>query len=246
MQVRGVVDLCKKTPRLMLAAVLDLTYYLSTGQAFFGNNTDQLLQKARGQDASYMFSPWNDVNQAEPCLLARYYAGVISSDTMGCIISQFVTTLMFSIIIGLVAVRFILAVVFHWFVAPKLPQPGGRSGKFLAWRSVAGGNNNSAIRKTPSSSQIYAESTISPPWSSKTDFNSIFHSESTLMDTDIVDTQLYTLMLVTCYSEGEASLRKALDSLVRTTYSNQHKVRTEIWFLPWHCSVNHHDCIPKP
>jgi chitin synthase len=113
----------------IVTLVLNLSYYISTGQAFFGNQTHRLLQQARGQDASYMFSFWGEVKQAEPCLVARYYAGVISSDSMGCIISQLLTTLMFSIIIGLVAVRFTMAAVFHWFVAPRLPRPGGRSGK---------------------------------------------------------------------------------------------------------------------
>lgn len=35
---------------------------------------------------------------------------------------------------------------------------------------------------------------------------------------------LYTIMFVTCYSEGEASLKTTLDSLAATDYSDQHKV----------------------
>jgi hypothetical protein len=36
---------------------------------------------------------------------------------------------------------------------------------------------------------------------------------------------LHTIMLVTCYSEGHASLKTTLDSLAATTYSRKHKVR---------------------
>jgi chitin synthase len=178
-----------------------------------------------------MMSTWNEVKNAESCLVARYYAGVISSDTMGCIISQVFTTLMFAIIIGLVAVRFSMASVFHWFVAPKLVKPGGRSGKFLAWRSVAGGNNDPAMRQAPSTSQIYKDAVNTQPWSTRTDINSLTPSDSTVIDTDIVNTHLYTIMLVTCYSEGEASMRRSLDSLARTTYSHRHKVRNEYRLL---------------
>lgn len=210
----------------IVTLVLNLSYYISTGQAFFGNQTHRLLQQSRGQDASYMFSFWGEVKQAEPCLVARYYAGVISSDSMGCIISQLLTTLMFSIIIGLVAVRFTMAAVFHWFVAPRLPRPGGRSGKTLAWRSVAGGNNDPSMRKVPATPLAYTEPTVAPQWYSKPDGTSLTNSDSTMIDTDIVNSQSYTLMLVTCYSEGEASLRRALDSLARTSYSSRHKVWT--------------------
>lgn len=208
----------------LFTSVLNLTYYMSTGKAFFGNRTHLLLEQARAQDASYMFASWNEVKQAEPCLVARYYSGAISSDTMGCIISQLITTLMFSIIIGLVAVRFSMAAVFHWFVAPRLPKSGGRSGKILSWRSVAGGNNDPAMRKAPATPQSTAD--LTPTWYSKPERTSIAASDSTIVEPDIVNTQLYTIMLVTCYSEGEPSLRKALDSLARTTYSNRHKVRS--------------------
>lgn len=35
---------------------------------------------------------------------------------------------------------------------------------------------------------------------------------------------LYTVMLVTCYSEGESSIRTTMDSLANTSYSNRHKL----------------------
>lgn len=43
---------------------------------------------------------------------------------------------------------------------------------------------------------------------------------------EIVQTELYTCMLVTCYSEGEEGLRITMDSLAETTYSNKHKVES--------------------
>ncbi|KAG2185441.1 hypothetical protein INT44_002232, partial [Umbelopsis vinacea] len=204
--------------------VLNLNYYLSSGQKYFGDRADVVIRQARGQDASYLFSSWSQVQQAEACMNARYYSGVISSDTMGCIISQLITSLMFAIIIGLIVVRFSMAAVFHWFVAPKLVKPGGRSGKILAWRSVAGGNNDPAIRRPPVMVSE-GDSDTPPPAPVKVDRSFSTSSENTTMfDTASLDTQLYTLMLVTCYSEGEASMRRALDSLARTTYSNRHKV----------------------
>ncbi|CAO3646157.1 unnamed protein product [Cunninghamella blakesleeana] len=43
-------------------------------------------------------------------------------------------------------------------------------------------------------------------------------------NTSIVETELYTCLLVTCYSEGEEGLRTTLDSLAETTYSKKHKI----------------------
>lgn len=158
---------------------------------------------------------------------------------MGCVASALITDITLVVIVGLIFVRFTMAVVFQWFIAASLVKPGGRSG-ILAWRSQAGGNYApenerpssvySGVIPTASSSSLGNTSTGSgtvPSPLRPSQVNQSFESVSmanTPIGVEIVQTKMYTTMLVTCYSEGEASLRTTLDSLAATDYSIKHKL----------------------
>jgi chitin synthase len=49
-------------------------------------------------------------------------------------------------------------------------------------------------------------------------------TSSSLENLEDLDGILRTIMLVTCYSEGEAGLRSTLDSLARTNFPDSHKI----------------------
>lgn len=234
--------------------MLNITAYLNQNTHFFGNQTDTLLRNLRGQDASYLIASIGEANAARACLAARYTAGVISSDTMGCIADQIIIDVMLAVIIGLIVVRFTMAVVFQWFIAGKLTKPGGRSGGVLAWRSVAGGNADPNQHRPPPENRYGLSSNYPAPSNSSSSLNtSTLRADSSTVraessssasltkaiespkprpvatpkgsSSEIVDTRLHTIMLVTCYSEGHSSLKTTLDSLAATTYSRKHKVR---------------------
>lgn len=223
--------------------MLNISAYLNANHPFFGNRTDSLIRQLRGQDAAYLFTSVQEAKDAKACLTARYAAGVISSDTMGCIVDDIIVDFMLAVIIGLIVVRFTMAVVFQWFISGRLTKPGGRSGGVLAWRSVAGGNANPNQHR-PAPENRYALSNYPAPSNSSssltTDSSSsvspapLFNSPKLKpspspkgSSANIVDTRLHTIMLVTCYSEGESSLITTMDSLAATTYSRKHKVSFE-------------------
>ncbi|KAJ2962319.1 hypothetical protein NQZ79_g2561 [Umbelopsis isabellina] len=242
----------KDPPSLMVlgAQVLNVSSYLSQSSKFYGNGTDTLMRNLLGQDASYLMTSISDGKNAINCLNARYAAGVISSDTMGCIADDIIVDVMLAVIIGLIVVRFTMAVVFSWFIAGRLTKPGGRSQGVLAWRSVAGGNAEPNRHRPPpdsryalgagnyptpsgSSSSLGVDSLASGSGSGSGSGSpaplvaapkSRTPPKATSSSSQIVDTRLHTIMLVTCYSEGKASIETTLDSLAATTYSRKHKI----------------------
>ncbi|KAI8069424.1 chitin synthase-domain-containing protein [Gongronella butleri] len=300
--------------------VVNLTrYFHAYDKKTFGGNVDSVLHQAINRDASYgvMYNPNGD--QVMDCLSARYGVGVMQTDSGGCIASTIVMDLFFAVIIVMITVRYLMALLFQWFISRRLVKKGGRSNWLFAWRSVQGGNNNpenhipgpynnytlnsSAVSQnhpygqgaaSPASSAALPQRPLSMPYQyprfpsprqSSTSLNRLsrpnlptFDSNSSLsaprppvtvsppqpplpsgastssstssaqeastlgvhhsgiieshalspsitpVPSDIVQTELYTCMLVTCYSEGEEGLRITMDSLANTTYSNKHKI----------------------
>ncbi|KAL1922994.1 uncharacterized protein VTP21DRAFT_9370 [Calcarisporiella thermophila] len=160
--------------------VLNMSLYLEHGDPYFGTSVHERILRGLGRDATAAFATRPETKDAMDCLEGRYAVGVISRDTVGCIAANVVMMLTLSVIVSLIMVRFTMAVVFGWFVSPRLVKPGGRH-KYLPWTRRKRGRGEG-------------------------------------------QTELYTLMLVTCYSEGEQGLRSTFDSLAATTYSNDHKV----------------------
>ncbi|KAI8139495.1 chitin synthase-domain-containing protein [Fennellomyces sp. T-0311] len=210
--------------------VLNLTEYLNDGSSPFGSYVDRVLTNSAGADISYQLLYESDGKHARDCLFARYSAGVMESDTGGCIAAQIIMNIMLAVIVVIIVVRYSMATTFLWFIAGRLVKPGGRS-NWLAWRSIKGGNEDPAnhipgpysyynphnVGSSSSSTSISSSSSRGTPSSQQQEL-AVRRPE-----TDIVNTQLYTIMMVTCYSEGYEGLRTTLDSLAKTTYSNKHK-----------------------
>ncbi|CAO0796117.1 unnamed protein product [Mucor circinelloides] len=206
-------------PYLMVLSdtVIDIHPYLIANQSIFGDNVDMLLRQTAGQDATYIFSSWDNAKAAWPCISRIYAAGVISSDTMGCIAYEIVTDFFLAMVVMLMLTRYAMALVFHWWVSRRLTLPGGRSRGILAWRSIAGGNQfPKKHRPSNSSSQdtlVETAASNDPSYVPKSSRLDIFENDPR-----------HTILFVTCYSEGRDSIKSTLDSLAATTYSNDHKL----------------------
>ncbi|CAO3590112.1 unnamed protein product [Absidia cylindrospora] len=87
-------------------------------------------------------------------------------------------------------------------------------------------NGHLSPEQISNQNRLYSSSTLasSPSSSSITAPVSPSHQLHRPASSEIVQTELYTCMLVTCYSEGEEGLRITMDSLAETTYSNKHKI----------------------
>lgn len=188
-----------------------------------------------GKDATHLFYSRSDIRSAVPCLMQRYYAGSIAKVTPGCFISSLFLYVGLIVILGLVLSRFAMACVFNWFISARLAGPpdnadlnrtvispavmpeganisvDNRTG-VAPWAGPGGTKKLIKSAKNSRSSAVMSNATLVPPEPSQT---------ITLAQ---IGAELFAVCLVTCYSEGEESLRTTLDSISLTSYSDRRKL----------------------
>ncbi|CAG8620100.1 13776_t:CDS:2 [Cetraspora pellucida] len=130
--------------------------------------TNQTNGSPRSKDISWLASYNRDFKNAIPCILSRYQAGFVLTQTAGCYINTSVAIFTTGTIVILTMVRIIVAVLFTFTFSKKLVKVSDSG--------------------------------------------------------EMIDDPLYTVMLVTAYSEDKNSLQTTLDSLVKTDYSDDHKL----------------------
>ncbi|KAJ1888006.1 hypothetical protein LPJ66_008798, partial [Kickxella alabastrina] len=180
--------------------VLNLTPYLmSVGREASGDMLDEAIFAAANNglvDASLLFQRTAKMKAATACLIARFGAGQLAKDTPGCFAVNLFNYIALIIIGGIVLSRFIMAVIFQYF---------------LSWQLV---------RRPPRSKVRPLSYNAAAPWAGKKPQTGAAAGKIGKGDDD----ELYTIMLVTCYSEGEESIRGTCDSLCGTTFSDSHKL----------------------
>ena len=185
-----------------------------------------------GKDATRLFYSRSDIRSAVPCLMQRYYAGNIAKVTPGCFISSLFLYVGLIVVLALVLARFVMACVFNWFISARLAGPpdsvelnrtaispavmpeganisvDNRTG-VAPWAGPGGGKK---LMKPQNTRGIASSSTLIPPEANQ------------VMSLAQIGAELFAVCLVTCYSEGEESLRTTLDSISLTTYSDRRKL----------------------
>jgi chitin synthase len=225
-------------------AVLNMNPYMTTHPTPIpADNLDQALRTVitsqSSKDGTHLFANRADIHSAMPCLKERYYAGNIDKITPGCFISQLFLYAGLIIILGLVFTRFAMACVFNWFLSTRLA--GAPDNKSLNRSAISpavmpeganisvdnkngtapwAGRGNRKLAKVQQGSKSIIRSLQSG--SSSTLINS--EGASPTMSLAQIGAELFAVCLVTCYSEGEESLRTTLDSISRTTYSDERKL----------------------
>ena len=185
-----------------------------------------------GKDGTRLFYNRADIRSAVPCLSQRYYAGNIDKITPGCFVSSLFLYVGLIVVLGLVLVRFAMACVFNWFLSAKLAGPPDKSHLNRSAISPAvmpGGANISIDNRTgtapwagPDGSKKLVKTvpTRLPASSSST----LLPDAAPVMSLAQIGAELFAVCLVTCYSEGEGSIRSTLDSISQTTYSDARKL----------------------
>ncbi|KAI8375023.1 chitin synthase [Choanephora cucurbitarum] len=214
-------------------SVLNLTKYIDNTLTPYGSDVDTTIRKNLAGDMSYALLYTKNGSSVRKCLESRYRVGIMETETGGCIADKIIMNLMLVVIIAMIVVRYSMALLFQWFISRRLIKPGGRS-NWLAWRSIKGGNDDPAnhipgpynnygpmqVQNSASSTSLGSGSSRgTPAFSEQSSAVGLGGAQS-----DIVQTELYTVLLVTCYSEGEEGLRITMDSLAETTYSKKHKI----------------------
>lgn len=224
-------------------AVLNMNSYMALHPTPIPHDTVDaairtVLQKVQGQsgrDGTRLFFFHPDTTAAVPCLIQRYYAGNIDKITPGCFASQLVLYAGLIVILSLVLVRFIMACIFNWFLSARLAGSPDRATL-----------NRSAISPAvmPEGANISIDNPHgTAPWAGPAGTKklakpsksgrSLASSNSTLVNSEgaapivslaQIGAELFAVCLVTCYSEGEESLRTTLDSISVTTYSDARKL----------------------
>ena len=221
--------------------VLNMSPYVAAHKSPIpGDNIDAALRTVltrdptNGKDGTLIFYSRNDLKAAVPCLTQRYHAGNIDKITPGCFISQLVLYAGLIVILGLIMIRFVMACVFNWFLSTRLA--GNVSSSLL---------NKSAISPSvmPEGANVSIDNVNGQaPWAGKQQKklqkgtsksprstgsgSTLVHSDAPapVMSLTQIGAELFAVCLVTCYSEGEDSLRTTLDSISTTHYSDSRKL----------------------
>ncbi|KAH6914118.1 chitin synthase 1 [Coprinopsis sp. MPI-PUGE-AT-0042] len=229
-------------PNLMVldGTVVNLTPYFQVHtRPVPSDNVDKAIRSVMakpegGKDGTLLFMSREDLKSAMPCIKQRYIAGNIDKITPGCFVSSLVLYAGLIVILGLVFIRFVMACVFSWFMSHRLAGPP--TSKDL---------NRSAISPAvlPEGANVSIDNRNgTAPWANSKKLSkgvpkparSIASASSTtlinndglspVMSLAQIGAELFAVCLVTCYSEGEESLRTTLDSISVTTYSDARKL----------------------
>lgn len=162
--------------------VVNLTRYFNNySPTIFGERIHHILNSSINRDASYGMLYYPEGNDAMDCINAIFTVGVMQTDTDGCIASSIITILIFSVVVTTMAIRFIIALLFQWFISRRLVKPGGRSNWLWAWRSVQGGNSNPDNHiRNPIITYYSSHLPASPPFQQQHILSSSTHPSSSI------------------------------------------------------------------
>lgn len=235
--------------------VLNMSPYLSFNPtAVEGDEVDSIIrhvlsnQTGSGKDATRLFFNRQVPQDAVGCMKARYVAGRIDKITPGCFVASFFLYVSLVVILAVVLARFAMACVFNWFLSEKLVKPVtekelGRKGinptimpeganvsvnnklGTAPWAGGGGaaegkGGGVGPGKKLVNGKKINPLSPLPSP----------SHSlpNAPLITLSQIGPELFTVCLVTCYSEGPSSIRGTLESIASTNYSDRRKL---IWVV---------------
>lgn len=216
--------------------VLNMGPYLHANPSpIAGDNVDRAIRTQLssvgamgGRDATRLFYTNVDTKNAVRCLTERYYAGQIDKVTPGCFVSDLFLYVSLIIILGLVLVRFLMAIYFSWFMAARMSAPPKDDGS----RRIG------VYDTMPKDAMTSVDAAGAAPWASKrnpqarslkpkgpnmSDSSSSAPSINTLT-AQAIGNEPWIMCLVTCYSEDEDGISTTLSSLAECDYPSQKKL----------------------
>ncbi|KAI8380967.1 chitin synthase-domain-containing protein [Radiomyces spectabilis] len=155
-----------------------------------------------GRDGTKNFFRRSELRASINCMVQKYRAGHIDKATPGCFTASIVLFCSLFIVLAIVLARFFMALIFSWFLSRKLsrtPPPAPRSASVM--------------------NQTMEMSDIRKP--QRMDSGSTLGTQKTLVE---VGNDLYTVMLITCYSENTEGIRATVESLSATEYPDDRKL----------------------
>src|SRR5271170_1564893 len=200
-----------------------------------------------GRDATHLFTSRTELKDIIPCLSDKYGQGIIDRETAGCFFSSVLLYVTLVVIFALVLVRFVMACVFSWFISWKLSRTPKVKVGGKRWSPYLDNNNNSTptkpkpTKRSPTKrgggvemvemKQVdpfldrwnFDSTTKSPPQAGMLKKSSSKNYDDWSSVTAMA-TQLFTILMVTAYSEGEAGLLGTISSQAETQYADERKL----------------------
>ncbi|KAI8336429.1 chitin synthase-domain-containing protein [Choanephora cucurbitarum] len=170
-----------------------------------------------GRDGTKMFFRRAEFKASVNCLVQKYRAGHIDKKTTGCFVSSIVLVCSLFIVLAIVLARFFMALIFSWFISRKLsrtPPPAPRSaaiqtGSSMGSQTMEMSSFNSTLPRADSATTVTASSAA---------------GAGAAVKRVEVGNDLYTVMLITCYSENTEGIRATVESLSATDYPDDRKL----------------------
>ena len=159
--------------------------------------------KSGRKDATLSFFKEPNAQKFVACLQAKYRVGFVDKKTPSCFFYDILLVLSTIIVVGIMLAKFTMAILYYHTVGNKLSKPPHAA--YLKGKKVS-------PRNAPESNPHVNYFQIEPP------------PPLLVATNDQLDHLPFTVLLVTCYSESEKSLRLTLDSLASTTYPSSRKL----------------------
>lgn len=192
----------------------------SEGALFRRDGPNGVLRNATGKDITRALSRLrNSGKRAMRCLEDHLRVGQVSKQTIGCFSFVLIQILALTAIGLVVIARFILAVAFSWFISRQLDKMKRQKDE-----SATHSRSASVLSKLPGPNRRFSDAVIRTlQLSLGVESISAFAQESHQTIQDLSEDP-FVILLVTCYSESETSLKLTLDSLALTDYHDRRKL----------------------
>ena len=220
--------------------VLNLSPYIAANPSAIPNDDVDLAirqvlsnQTSSGKDATRLFYNRKATHVAIPCLQTRYLAGRIDKVSPGCFVASLFLYTSLAVILGVVLVRFAMACVFNWFMSARLVRPPTDLSRSAISPAVMPEGANMSIHNKSGTAPWANPSSPSgklqgKPLTKLTSSSSTLVAPEPMISLSRIGAELFTVCLVTCYSEGEDSVRGTVESIAATNYSDSRKL---IWIV---------------
>lgn len=185
-----------------------------------------------GRDATRLFYTNIDTKAAVPCLVQKYYAGHIDKISPGCFVSDLFLYASLVIILGLVLIRFLMALWFSWFLSWQMSSPPKDDGRkkisphVLPEGAISNVDHGGTAPWAQKGRDAGARSAVARAKRSDfldSDSSSTAPSLNTL-SAQAIGNDPYIICLVTAYSEGEEGISNTLSSLAHCDYPDSKKL----------------------
>ena len=163
-----------------------------------------------GRDGTKQFFRRSELRASINCVVQKYLAGQIDKSTPGCFAASLVLYCALGVVLSIVFARFFMALIFAWCLSWKMartPPPVSRSSPMRKNQTM----EMSDIKRGQQHQRMDSGTTTGSAAAAK-DF------------TRFVGNDLYTALLITCYSEGLEGIRATIESLSGTEYPDKRKL----------------------